>query len=273
MTRLVLCSGKVYFDLAQKRDASKDFSVHLARLEQLYPLPEEELKARAADVVPQLQEVFWVQEEPKNSGAWRYLLEPLMNHGDTQLPTKPDPASTLGRVPESASPATGFLSKPTSTSRSCSSTKPLSRGKAYIMSVEIKVPQLGESITEAVVGKWHKKVGDQVAVDEPVAVLETDKVTIDVQAPESGTLEAISFVEGSKVKIGDVLGIIDTAKAGAGDGETGCGTSWRLPFPARADHRGTAQQRPEHHARRAQRGGGQGRRPQRRFRARVQVAG
>jgi 2-oxoglutarate dehydrogenase E1 component len=46
VTRLVLCSGKVYFDLAQKRDASKDFSVHIARLEQLYPLPEEELEAR-----------------------------------------------------------------------------------------------------------------------------------------------------------------------------------------------------------------------------------
>jgi 2-oxoglutarate dehydrogenase E2 component (dihydrolipoamide succinyltransferase) len=73
------------------------------------------------------------------------------------------------------------------------------------MSVEIKVPTLGESITEAVVGKWHKKVGDAVAVDEPVAVLETDKVTIDVQAPESGTIEAISFTEGAKVKIGDVL--------------------------------------------------------------------
>jgi 2-oxoglutarate dehydrogenase E2 component (dihydrolipoamide succinyltransferase) len=74
------------------------------------------------------------------------------------------------------------------------------------MSVEIKVPTLGESITEAIVGKWHKKVGDAVAVDEPVAVLETDKVTIDVQAPESGTLEAISFTEGAKVKIGDVIG-------------------------------------------------------------------
>ena len=73
------------------------------------------------------------------------------------------------------------------------------------MSVEIKVPTLGESITEAVVGKWHKKVGDAVAVDEPVAVLETDKVTIDVQAPEAGTIEAITFTEGSKVKIGDVL--------------------------------------------------------------------
>ncbi|MBL8918884.1 MAG: 2-oxoglutarate dehydrogenase complex dihydrolipoyllysine-residue succinyltransferase [Myxococcaceae bacterium] len=73
------------------------------------------------------------------------------------------------------------------------------------MSVEIKVPTLGESITEAIVGKWHKKVGDAVAVDEPVAVLETDKVTIDVQAPESGTIETIGFTEGAKVKIGDVL--------------------------------------------------------------------
>jgi 2-oxoglutarate dehydrogenase E2 component (dihydrolipoamide succinyltransferase) len=73
------------------------------------------------------------------------------------------------------------------------------------MSVEIKVPTLGESITEAIVGKWHKKVGDSVAVDEPVAVLETDKVTIDVQAPESGTIETISVTEGAKVKIGDVL--------------------------------------------------------------------
>ncbi len=73
------------------------------------------------------------------------------------------------------------------------------------MSVEIKVPTLGESITEAIVGKWHKKVGDPVAVDEPVAMLETDKVTIDVQAPEAGTIEAISVTEGTKVKIGDVL--------------------------------------------------------------------
>jgi 2-oxoglutarate dehydrogenase E2 component (dihydrolipoamide succinyltransferase) len=49
-------------------------------------------------------------------------------------------------------------------------------------SVEIKVPTLGESITEAIIGKFHKKVGDAVGLDEPIAVLETDKVTIDVQA-------------------------------------------------------------------------------------------
>jgi 2-oxoglutarate dehydrogenase E2 component (dihydrolipoamide succinyltransferase) len=83
------------------------------------------------------------------------------------------------------------------------------------MSVELKVPTLGESITEAVVGKWHKKVGDAVAPDEPVVVLETDKVTIDVQAPSAGAVQSIAFAEGDKVKIGDVLGLIDPSKAGA----------------------------------------------------------
>ena len=58
-------------------------------------------------------------------------------------------------------------------------------------SVEIKVPTLGESITEAIIGKFHKKVGDAVAVDEPIAVLETDKVTIDVQAASAGVIEKL----------------------------------------------------------------------------------
>ena len=82
------------------------------------------------------------------------------------------------------------------------------------MAVELTVPALGESITEAVVGKWHKKVGDTVAVDEPVVVLETDKVTIDVPAPAAGTIAAIAHGEGDTVKIGDVLGSI-TPGAGA----------------------------------------------------------
>jgi 2-oxoglutarate dehydrogenase E2 component (dihydrolipoamide succinyltransferase) len=76
------------------------------------------------------------------------------------------------------------------------------------MAVELTVPALGESITEAVVGKWHKQVGDIVKVDEPVVVLETDKVTIDVPAPAAGALQAIAHVEGDRVKIGDVLGTI-----------------------------------------------------------------
>jgi 2-oxoglutarate dehydrogenase E1 component len=102
VTRLLLCSGKVYFDLVKARDAAKDFTIAIARVEQLYPLPTAELKALLASMGA-IKEVFWVQEEPKNSGAWRYLIEPLM-----ELVGK----STLKYVgrPESASPATGFLS-------------------------------------------------------------------------------------------------------------------------------------------------------------------
>ncbi len=100
------------------------------------------------------------------------------------------------------------------------------------MSVEIKVPTLGESITEAIVGKWHKKVGDAVAVDEPVAVLETDKVTIDVQAPEAGTIEAITFTEGAKVKIGDVIGkLIPGAAPAKASGATVPPATVQTPAP------------------------------------------
>jgi len=83
------------------------------------------------------------------------------------------------------------------------------------MAVEITVPPMGESITEAVVGKWHKKAGDAVNMDEPVVVLETDKVTIDVPAPASGTLAAITHAEGDKVKVGDVLGTLAAGGAPA----------------------------------------------------------
>jgi 2-oxoglutarate dehydrogenase E2 component (dihydrolipoamide succinyltransferase) len=79
------------------------------------------------------------------------------------------------------------------------------------MAIELTVPALGESITEAVVGKWYKKVGDAVKVDEPVVVLETDKVTIDVAAPAAGALSTIAHAEGDHVKIGDVLGTIASA--------------------------------------------------------------
>jgi 2-oxoglutarate dehydrogenase E2 component (dihydrolipoamide succinyltransferase) len=83
------------------------------------------------------------------------------------------------------------------------------------MAVELKVPPLGESITEAVVGKWNKKKGDTVAADEPLVVLETDKVTIDVPSPAAGALAQLSFKEGDKVRVGDVLGLIEANGASA----------------------------------------------------------
>jgi 2-oxoglutarate dehydrogenase E1 component len=106
VTRVLLCSGKVYFDLHKQREAAKQHHVALVRLEQLYPLPEAELRAVLASF-PAATEVWWVQEEPKNAGAWRYLLEPLVALLG-ELPKHPK-LKYVGR-PESASPATGFLS-------------------------------------------------------------------------------------------------------------------------------------------------------------------
>jgi 2-oxoglutarate dehydrogenase E2 component (dihydrolipoamide succinyltransferase) len=81
--------------------------------------------------------------------------------------------------------------------------------------VEIKVPALGESVTEATVAKWMKKVGDAVAKDEPLCELETDKVTLEVNAPSAGTLSEIRAPEGSNVAIGQILGVIGEGAAAA----------------------------------------------------------
>ena len=78
---------------------------------------------------------------------------------------------------------------------------------------EIRVPTLGESVTEATIGKWFKKPGDAVAVDEPLVELETDKVTIEVPAPAAGVLGEIAAKDGDTVAVGAVLGQI---KEGAG---------------------------------------------------------
>src|SRR5271155_1909772 len=76
------------------------------------------------------------------------------------------------------------------------------------MSTEIKVPAMGESVTEATVSKWFKKVGDTVARDEPLVELETDKVTVEVPSPSAGTIESIAVQEGATVQVGTVLGSI-----------------------------------------------------------------
>ena len=81
--------------------------------------------------------------------------------------------------------------------------------------VEIRVPTLGESVTEATIGKWFKKPGDAVAVDEPLVELETDKVTIEVPAPAAGVLGAIAAKDGDTVAVGAVLGRIEEGAASA----------------------------------------------------------
>jgi 2-oxoglutarate dehydrogenase E2 component (dihydrolipoamide succinyltransferase) len=80
---------------------------------------------------------------------------------------------------------------------------------------EIRVPTLGESVTEATIGKWFKKPGDPVAVDEPLVELETDKVTIEVPAPAAGVLGDIAAKDGDTVAVGAVLGQINEGAGAA----------------------------------------------------------
>ncbi len=100
------------------------------------------------------------------------------------------------------------------------------------MATEIRVPTLGESVTEATIGKWFKKVGDQIAADEPIVELETDKVTVEVPAPAGGTLSEIAANEGETVGLGALLGTI-------GDG-TGAGGSEKTKPEAIAQAAGNA---------------------------------
>ena len=84
------------------------------------------------------------------------------------------------------------------------------------MSIEIRVPTLGESIVEATVGKWLKQVGDTIAAGEMLVDLETDKVNVEVAAEQGGVLEQIVKAEGQNVGVGEVIGLINAgASAGA----------------------------------------------------------
>ena len=78
------------------------------------------------------------------------------------------------------------------------------------MATEIRVPTLGESVTEATIGKWFKKVGDAIAIDEPLVELETDKVTVEVPAAAAGVLAEITAKEGDTVEVNALLGQIST---------------------------------------------------------------
>jgi 2-oxoglutarate dehydrogenase E2 component (dihydrolipoamide succinyltransferase) len=90
------------------------------------------------------------------------------------------------------------------------------------MAIEIRVPTLGESVNEATIGRWFKRAGEAVAIDEPLVELETDKVTVEVPAPVNGVLASIAAKDGDTVAVGALLGSINEA---AGDAK-------RTPKPA-----------------------------------------
>ncbi|GAB5375082.1 MAG: 2-oxoglutarate dehydrogenase complex dihydrolipoyllysine-residue succinyltransferase [Acuticoccus sp.] len=100
------------------------------------------------------------------------------------------------------------------------------------MSTEIRVPSLGESVTEATVAQWFKGEGDSVSVDEPLLELETDKVSVEVPAPASGTLSEITIKSGETVEVGALLGQI--AEGGAAAASSGNGAAKAAPAAAAA---------------------------------------
>src|SRR5689334_20380851 len=77
------------------------------------------------------------------------------------------------------------------------------------MSANVVVPEVGESIVDARVAKWLKKEGDAVSAGEPLVELETDKIDLEVAAPKGGVLSRIAYADGSDVKVGEVLGVIE----------------------------------------------------------------
>ena len=113
------------------------------------------------------------------------------------------------------------------------------------MSKEIRVPTLGESVTEATIGQWYKKEGEAVSADEPLVELETDKVTVEVPAPAGGVLSEISVAEGETVEVGALLGAIaegagapapakpaEAPAAKAGNGAAAAPAKTATPAPA-----------------------------------------
>ena len=93
------------------------------------------------------------------------------------------------------------------------------------MTIEIKVPQLPESVTDATLVGWHKKQGDAVARDENLVDLETDKVVLEVPAPAAGIISEIRIADGTTVTSGEVLAILE-------EGETGASPAPAAPAPA-----------------------------------------
>ncbi len=102
------------------------------------------------------------------------------------------------------------------------------------MAIEIRVPALGESISEATVGKWFKKAGEPVQADEPLVELETDKVTLEVNAPSSGVLSEIAAETGQTVAIGALLGQLSAGAAAPAATSVPAAAAKAAPAPAAA---------------------------------------
>ena len=231
--RLIFCSGKVAVDLLTSPHRASPTSVAICRVEQLYPIPVNEMFA-AIERYPSLEEVVWVQEEPENMGAWDFVrpsLEELVGRRRLAVVARPRSSSpsegsaarhaqiqerlVAQRVPaaDDETETGGDVRK----TRQVEVEAPKSEGACVSdpdclsscsegTDMNIVVPEMGESIVDARVTRWLKNEGDAVAAGEALVELETDKVDVEVSAPQAGVLETIAHAAGADVKIGEVLG-------------------------------------------------------------------
>jgi 2-oxoglutarate dehydrogenase E2 component (dihydrolipoamide succinyltransferase) len=106
------------------------------------------------------------------------------------------------------------------------------------MSIELKVPEVGESITEVMIGTWKKQEGDGVAIDDPIVEIESDKATVELPAPVAGRISKVLKAAGEKAVVGEVIGYMEPAGAAAAAGPTGAPAA--KPATAAGDGRPTA---------------------------------
>ena len=170
------------------------------RIAQLYPFPHDEFQAQI-NLYTNASEVVWCQEEPGNQGAWHRIQHYILRH------MREDQILGYAMRASSASPAVGYLSLHNEQQKELvdAAFAPLTdnlvlpgaghwaeEGKGRTMLIEVKVPQLSESVSEATLLAWHKKHGEAVKRDENLIDIETDKVVLELPAPADGVLVSIA---------------------------------------------------------------------------------
>jgi len=213
VTRVVFCSGKVYFDLLKARRESKSQTVAVVRVEQLYPFPTEEYEA-VLRKYENAREIIWCQEEPQNQGSWYQIRHRLQS----KLEAKHE-LLYAGRA-GAAAPATGIAVlheqqqknlvaaalqgvPPEEASRQTRASRPRKLGQVHNDNRSSGTAVAGVG-ADATLVSWHKKPGDSVARDENLVDLETDKVVLEVPAPVAGVLKEIKLTDGTTVTSGQV---------------------------------------------------------------------
>ncbi len=198
--------------------------VALVRIEQLYPFPHDEFAEQIA-LYPNAKSIVWAQEEPGNQGAWHRIQHYLLRAPAGR------PGLAAAQRKSSASPAVGYLALHNQQQKELIDaaltldaaihqegrglTAAASITEGNDMQVEVKVPQLSESVSEATLVAWHKKVGEAVKRDENLIDIETDKVVLETAgARRRRDREDREGRRRAPSPRGEVIAMIDTAGAG-----------------------------------------------------------